>query len=276
MAFVAARCTQCGASIQVDETKEAGICQYCGMAFVTEKVINNYNVTNNIKVENATFNVSGANIDNLLIRALEFEANGEIEEAKEYYNRILDIDAHHKTAKERLENLKRRFFIGSMEISREKMEIIESYVRADQKLEAIKQVRLISGLGLKDAKDYIDNFYVIDRTKPQKGMFQTDTAGGGSTTNTTASGGCYVATAVYGSYDCPQVWTLRRFRDFTLVKSWYGRAFIRTYYAISPTLVKWFGKTEWFRKLWKAKLDKMVTNLQGKGFESTPYEDIEW
>src|SRR5699024_12626084 len=24
-----------------------------------------------------------------------------------------------------------------------------------------------------------------------------------------SSGGCYVATAVYGSYDCPEVWTLR-------------------------------------------------------------------
>ena len=41
--------------------------------------------------------------------------------------------------------------------------------------------------------------------------------------------GCYVATAVYGSYDCPQVWTLRRFRDHTLAASWYGRAFIRAY-----------------------------------------------
>ena len=30
-----------------------------------------------------------------------------------------------------------------------------------------------------------------------------------------SSGGCYVATAVYGSYDCPQVWTLRRYRDYT-------------------------------------------------------------
>ena len=25
--------------------------------------------------------------------------------------------------------------------------------------------------------------------------------------------GCYVATCVYGSYDCPEVWVLRRFRD---------------------------------------------------------------
>ena len=28
--------------------------------------------------------------------------------------------------------------------------------------------------------------------------------------------GCYVATCVYGSYDCPQVWTLRRYRDDVL------------------------------------------------------------
>lgn len=34
---------------------------------------------------------------------------------------------------------------------------------------------------------------------------------------------CYVATAVYGSYDCPEVWTLRRFRDFALDETWYGR-----------------------------------------------------
>lgn len=88
--------------------------------------------------------------------------------------------------------------------------------------------------------------------------------------------GCYVATAVYGSYDCPQVWTLRRFRDDTLAKSWYGRAFIRTYYAISPTLVKWFGQTAWFQKLWRGKLDKMVKNLQANGVESTPYQDKNW
>ncbi len=88
--------------------------------------------------------------------------------------------------------------------------------------------------------------------------------------------GCYVATAVYGSYDCPQVWTLRRFRDYTLAETWYGRAFIRTYYAISPTLVKWFGHTEWFKKMWKGRLDRMVANLNAEGIEDTPYVDQEW
>lgn len=91
-----------------------------------------------------------------------------------------------------------------------------------------------------------------------------------------ASGGCYVATCVYGSYDCPQVWTLRRYRDNTLASTWYGRAFIRTYYSISPTLVKWFSKTKWFKKMWKWKLDRMVKKLQDNGEESTPYEDKEW
>ncbi len=90
------------------------------------------------------------------------------------------------------------------------------------------------------------------------------------------SRGCYVATAVYGSYDCPEVWTLRRFRDNTLAETWYGRAFIRTYYAISPTLVKWFGETAWFKNMWKPTLDRMVVRLNGEGVENTPYNDREW
>jgi uncharacterized Zn finger protein (UPF0148 family) len=90
------------------------------------------------------------------------------------------------------------------------------------------------------------------------------------------SGGCYIATCVYGSYDCPEVWTLRRFRDNTLGSTWYGRTFIRLYYAISPILVKWFGKTNWFKNMWKGTLDKMVINLNTNGVEDTPYNDKIW
>ena len=105
----------------------------------------------------------------------------------------------------------------------------------------------------------------------------TETIPGSQITNIPKTGGCcYVATSVYGSYDCPEVWTLRRFRDQDLAETWYGRAFIRTYYAISPTLVKWFGHTRWFKKMWKGKLDRMVSNLNAKGVEDTPYEDGVW
>lgn len=91
-----------------------------------------------------------------------------------------------------------------------------------------------------------------------------------------AKKGCYVATCVYGSYDCPQVWALRRYRDDTLATTWYGRAFIHAYYAVSPTIVKWFGNTQWFKQIWKNKLDKMVSNLRSNGVEDTPYQDKEW
>lgn len=43
------------------------------------------------------------------------------------------------------------------------------------------------------------------------------------------SGRCYIATAVYGSYDCPEVWVLRRYRDYYLKNSSSGRLFIRLY-----------------------------------------------
>lgn len=88
-----------------------------------------------------------------------------------------------------------------------------------------------------------------------------------------SSGGCYIATAVYGSYDCPEVWTLRRFRDKTLAETWYGRLFIRFYYAVSPTAVKYFGNTKLFKNLFRKPLDKFVNFLNRKGFEDTPYYD---
>lgn len=90
------------------------------------------------------------------------------------------------------------------------------------------------------------------------------------------SGGCYIATAVYGSYDCPEVWTLRRFRDNKLSKIALGRIFIRVYYAVSPTIVKWFGKNLLFKKFWINKLNKLVHKLNEHGYSDTPYSDIEW
>ena len=74
--------------------------------------------------------------------------------------------------------------------------------------------------------------------------------------------GCYIATCVYGSYNCPEVRTLRQFRDNTLDKTWFGRAFIRVYYASSPHVVKFFGNKKWFNKIWKPILDRIVSKIQ--------------
>ena len=125
----------------------------------------------------------------------------------------------------------------------------------------------------KNGKFFNTNYLTIETARLTNEIKDKDTS---YTPPTVQTGGCYVATAVYGSYDCPEVWTLRRFRDNTLAETWYGRAFIRTYYAISPTLVKWFGETAWFKNMWKPTLDRMVARLNGEGVENTPYNDREW
>ncbi len=60
MGLIAAKCTQCGANIQIDDTKEAGICEFCGTAFINEKAINNYNIS----MDNVVINSDNVNIYN--------------------------------------------------------------------------------------------------------------------------------------------------------------------------------------------------------------------
>ena len=87
------------------------------------------------------------------------------------------------------------------------------------------------------------------------------------------SGGCYVATAVYGSYDCGPVWVLRRWRDSALSSSASGRAVVRTYYLLSPKLVAAFGTRRAFTVPAKAVLDRLVCHLQRSGYSDAPYTD---
>ena len=96
---------------------------------------------------------------------------------------------------------------------------------------------------------------------------------GSSHPSTQSGGGCYIATAVYGSYDCPEVWTLRRYRDNVLFKSWYGRRFIKLYYFVSPILVRKFGERKWFNSIFKRCLDSIVGHLQDKGVKYDYYQD---
>jgi len=48
--------------------------------------------------------------------------------------------------------------------------------------------------------------------------------------------GCYIATAVYGSYTCDEVLALRRFRDDYLANHFWGRWLIGFYYIASPSI----------------------------------------
>lgn len=86
---------------------------------------------------------------------------------------------------------------------------------------------------------------------------------------------CYIAVVVYGSYDCPEVWILRRYRDEYLSRTLKGRFMRRIYYSISPTIVKYFGRTKWLYKLSKYYLDRLVVRLKAEGVSSARYRDKE-
>lgn len=102
----------------------------------------------------------------------------------------------------------------------------------------------------------------FDEDNKPAGSSDPDMFGGYN--NNSSSGACYIATCVYGSYDSPEVLVLRHFRDNELSNNAFGRAFIKAYYAISPTLVKLFGHTSWFKRFWKKRLDKFVAELKNK------------
>jgi DNA-directed RNA polymerase subunit RPC12/RpoP len=45
MALVNAKCTACGANLEVDGDQDAAVCKYCSTAFIVEKAINNFKIS---------------------------------------------------------------------------------------------------------------------------------------------------------------------------------------------------------------------------------------
>lgn len=141
-------------------------------------------------------------------------------------------------------------------------------------IDCFSEVSPLTTDGLQGTADMIgekikkyDSSYQTPSLQRKSAIFGTTNAAPSS------SGGCYIATCVYGSYDCPEVWVLRRFRDEALSHCLLGRMFISTYYSISPHVVKRFGSYSLFSKCWKPILDQVVKNLKKNGFSDSTYED---
>lgn len=73
--------------------------------------------------------------------------------------------------------------------------------------------------------------------------------------------GCYIATAIYGSYECEEVFVLRRYRDDYLSNKILGRLFIKFYYKVSPSLIKYIKKNSLLEKIIKKFLDRKVNKI---------------
>ncbi|MCM8788753.1 MAG: hypothetical protein NC907_03070, partial [Candidatus Omnitrophica bacterium] len=84
-------------------------------------------------------------------------------------------------------------------------------------------------LKLKDGGNY-------DADGQENGII-SDPSGSGVTQGIRISGGgggCFIATAAFGSYQEKHVWVLRQFRDRYLLTNSIGRVFVKWYYKHSP------------------------------------------
>ena len=83
--MVVLTCPNCGASMQIEENRQFAFCTYCGTKIA--------NLKNTVEIDR------GTDINNLLMRALEFEARGDYTRSLEYCNRVLDMDPQNQMAR---------------------------------------------------------------------------------------------------------------------------------------------------------------------------------
>ncbi|MDG5816260.1 VRR-NUC domain-containing protein [Chitinispirillales bacterium ANBcel5] len=74
--------------------------------------------------------------------------------------------------------------------------------------------------------------------------------------------GCFVATVVYGSYECEQVVQLRQFRDQVLLRSFLGRAFVRVYYSRGPALASIVERSGILKLMSRIGFDLLLTAIR--------------
>lgn len=77
-----------------------------------------------------------------------------------------------------------------------------------------------------------------------------------------SGGGCFIATAAWGSDLHPKVALLRTFRDRHLLTNGPGRLFVKTYYAISPPIADIIAHQEHLRALTRWLLTPLVLTVE--------------
>ena len=99
MGFVALKCPQCGADIELDDSREFGFCQYCGTKIMQEQ--QNIHLSGSVSVDKQQ------EIQSMLARANTLISQHRNKEAIKLYERILEIDATNAEANDKLYELER-------------------------------------------------------------------------------------------------------------------------------------------------------------------------
>ncbi len=245
MAIQPAICSGCGGAINVDDVDLNGFakCEYCG---VSHKVID-------------IITVDGLpTVKSLLQTAYLTIDNGNYEKAEQLFNEAIKIKPNcheawwgvyicHANYDAYYNYTDKYGNSGPITKAVIMNESINKYAAKAIDYAPPAQADEYRGL-LADKLAYIE--------KARSGAFDTKSKSGSS--------GCYIATAVYGSYESDEVFALRRFRDERLSKNAFGRAFIRVYYKLSPSLAKRLPYDSPISNRIRAMLDSFIKRIEQK------------
>ena len=70
-----------------------------------------------------------------------------------------------------------------------------------------------------------------------------------SSTSSGGGGGCFIATAVYGSDTVAEVILLKNFRDNILLTNPIGKSFVKLYYSNSPPIAAFIARHDYLRSM---------------------------
>ena len=132
-----------------------------------------------------------------------------------------------------------------------------------------------------DDSDY-EGDETVTLTISSNAAYVIGTAGAASVSMTendsppSSGGGCFIATAAYGTALAPEVATLRRLRDRYLLTNTIGGAFVRAYYRVSPPIADFIRERDRLRALVRWGLTPIVALsrlLTGPQTEATARSD---
>ena len=112
-----------------------------------------------------------------------------------------------------------------------------------------------------DTSGNLSGFSNEDYVTTGANLVQMGAAGGG---------GCFIATAAYGTPAARQVRALRRFRDTVLLRGSLGRALVSHYARLSPALAAFVRQHPWLRAALRPVLQPLVVLAGGAPLHSPP------
>lgn len=243
MAIQPAICSSCGGRIKVDDIDLNGFgeCEYCHVP---------YKVIDVITVDGLP------TVKSLLASAQIAIDDGNCEKAVKLYNEVINIKPNCHEAWWGLYLCNSYFdaFYGyedkygnSGPLTKASIMLSTINKYADRAIEyAPREIAQKYELSIKDKIDFIND--------ARNGVYDKKDNQGNC--------GCYIATAVYGSYKCDEVYALRRFRDDYLSKTLFGRGFIKLYYKISPSLAKLIPYNCLISRLIRKVLDRFISYMK--------------